>query len=77
MSTVEELILESQLNLDVVELELKLATIGLDALPERGKAESGHVALDVVDEVNFLGVQVAILGLELLVVKAYIGCNDD
>ena len=77
MSTVEEFILEGQLNLDVVKLELQLATICLNALAEGGKAESGHVALDVIDEVHFLGVQVPILSLELLVVKAYIGCSDD
>ncbi len=56
MSTVEEFILEGQLNLDVVKLELQLATIDLNALAEGGEAESGHVALDVIDEVHFLGV---------------------
>ena len=77
MSTVEEVIPEGQFNLDVIELELQFSTIGFNALAQGGKAESGHVALDVIDKVHFLGVQVAILSFELLAVKAYIGCSDD
>ena len=76
-SIVEEVLLEGELDIDVVEAEAQLATVGLDLATEGLIAVRIDEALEVINEVYLVLVQVTVLGLELGVVEADIGSADN
>ena len=77
MSTEEEMFSKIKLDLSTIQLEGKFAAIGIDTFAESWEAEGSDITLDIIDEVDLVGVEVPVLGLKLGVIKADVRGGDD